>query len=33
MLFEGFDVSGIHVEYWMLVVVLIAGIAVGYVTR
>jgi hypothetical protein len=33
MLFEGFDIFGVHIQYWMLLVILIAGIAAGYVTR
>jgi hypothetical protein len=33
VIFDGFDIFGIHVEYWMLLAALIAVIAVWYSTR
>ena len=33
MLFEGFDIFGIHVQYWMPLVAVIATIAIAYSNR
>jgi hypothetical protein len=32
-LVEGFDIFGVHIQYWMPLAVLIAVIAIAYVNR
>jgi hypothetical protein len=33
MLFEGFDIFSIHIQYWMLLAGVIATIAIAYSAR
>jgi hypothetical protein len=33
MLSQGFDIFGIHIQYWMLLVAVIATIAIAYIRR
>jgi hypothetical protein len=33
MLFEGFDIFGIHIQYWMPLIVVIAAVAIAYSVR
>jgi hypothetical protein len=33
MLSQGFDIFGIHIQYWMLLAAVIAAIAISYITR
>jgi len=33
MLFEGFDIFGIHIQYWMPLAAVIATVAIAYTTR
>ena len=33
MLFQGFDIFGIHIQYWMLLAAVIAISAISYSTR
>ena len=33
MLFEGFDIFSIHIQYWMLLAAVIATIAIAYSAR
>jgi hypothetical protein len=33
MLSQGFDIFSIHIQYWMLMVAVIATIAIAYIRR